>query len=52
MTPKHQVEEAGLLSDEHRDPFDRLLIAQARIEGAPIVSIEKAFDRFGVQRIW
>jgi PIN domain nuclease of toxin-antitoxin system len=44
--------EAGLLSAEHKDPFDRLLIAQARIEGVPLVSNEAAFDAFGVERIW
>jgi PIN domain nuclease of toxin-antitoxin system len=44
--------EAGLLSVEHKDPFDRLLIAQARIERVPIVSNEHRFDAFGVERIW
>ena len=43
---------AGALAIPHKDPFDRLLIAQARIERVPIVSNEKAFDRFGVERIW
>ncbi|MGA0199673.1 MAG: type II toxin-antitoxin system VapC family toxin, partial [Prochlorotrichaceae cyanobacterium] len=36
----------------HRDPFDRLLIAQATTEGIPIVSIDKAFDAYDVQRLW
>ncbi len=43
---------AGSLDIPHKDPFDRLLIAQARIEGVPIVSNEKLFDAFGVERIW
>lgn len=43
---------AGSLDIPHKDPFDRLLIAQARIEGVPIVSNEKQFDGFGVERIW
>jgi PIN domain nuclease of toxin-antitoxin system len=43
---------AGSLDIPHRDPFDRLLIAQARIERVPIVSNEKLFDAFGVSRIW
>ncbi|WP_324749350.1 type II toxin-antitoxin system VapC family toxin [Sphingomonas sp. LY54] len=43
---------AGSLDIPHKDPFDRLLIAQARIEGVPIVSNEKLFDAFGVARIW
>ena len=43
---------AGSLDIPHKDPFDRLLIAQARIERVPIVSNEKLFDAFGVERIW
>ncbi|MBC7986790.1 MAG: type II toxin-antitoxin system VapC family toxin [Sphingomonadaceae bacterium] len=43
---------AGLLDIAHKDPFDRLLIAQARIERAPLVSNEALFDAFGVERIW
>lgn len=43
---------AGSLDIPHRDPFDRLLIAQARMEGIPLVSNEKLFDAFGVDRIW
>jgi PIN domain nuclease of toxin-antitoxin system len=46
------AEAAGGLDLSHKDPFDRLLIAQARIEGVPIVSNETLFDAFGVQRIW
>jgi PIN domain nuclease of toxin-antitoxin system len=36
----------------HRDPFDRLLIAQSIVEDLPITSIDKAFDAYGVNRIW
>ena len=43
---------AGSLDIPHRDPFDRLLIAQARIERVPIVSNETLIDGFGVERIW
>ena len=43
---------AGGLDIPHKDPFDRLLIAQARIERVPIVSNETLFDAFGVERIW
>lgn len=43
---------AGSLDTAHKDPFDRLLIAQARIERMPIVSNEKLFDDFGVERLW
>lgn len=43
---------AGRLNIPHRDPFDRLLIAQAHIECVPLVSNEALFDMFGVNRIW
>jgi len=43
---------AGKLDMRHRDPFDRLLIAQALVERVPLVSNEKLFDAFGVERIW
>lgn len=43
---------AGALPIEHRDPFDRLLIAQAQIEQAVLVSNEALFDSFGVTRLW
>lgn len=43
---------AGSLSFLHRDPFDRLLIAQAQIEDAWLVSNEQLFDSFGVRRLW
>lgn len=36
----------------HRDPFDRLLIAQAVAEGFTIVGADSAFDAYGVSRIW
>ena len=36
----------------HRDPFDRLLIAQALVEQMPIVSADPAFDAYPVQRLW
>ncbi len=40
------------LPQHHKDPFDRLLIAQAQIEGIPIVSVDTAFDAYGIRRIW
>ncbi len=36
----------------HRDPFDRLLIAQALVEGLSIISVDEAFDLYGVPRLW
>jgi PIN domain nuclease of toxin-antitoxin system len=43
---------AGRLAIAHKDPFDRLLIAQSLLEDAPLVSNEKIFDEAGVTRIW
>jgi PIN domain nuclease of toxin-antitoxin system len=43
---------AGMLPGPHRDPFDRMLIAQAEIEMLFIVSNDKVFDRYGVRRVW
>lgn len=36
----------------HKDPFDRLIIAQAIIENLPIVSVDSAFDAYPIQRVW
>lgn len=44
--------EAGSLPLVHRDPFDRMLIAQARVESIQIVSNEALFDEYGVSRRW
>ena len=43
---------AGSLPIPHKDPFDRLLIAQAQLERATLVSNEALFDMFGVRRLW
>ena len=43
---------AGLLPGHHKDPFDRMLIAQAQAENMPLISNERIFDRYGVRRIW
>lgn len=36
----------------HRDPFDRLLIAQAQAEEIPLVSVDKTLDAYPIKRIW
>lgn len=36
----------------HRDPFDRMLVAQVMVEGVPILSADAIFDAYGVQRLW
>lgn len=43
---------AGGLPGEHRDPFDRMLIAQAQAEDLKIISNDRIFDAYSVQRIW
>jgi PIN domain nuclease of toxin-antitoxin system len=43
---------SGLLPPHHRDPFDRLLIAQALELGISIVGNDTLFDLYSVQRIW
>ena len=43
---------AGSLVGPHRDPFDRMLIAQAKRNDLALVSNEKLFDDYGVIRIW
>jgi PIN domain nuclease of toxin-antitoxin system len=46
------AQRAGLLPGQHRDPFDRLLIAQAQAENMVLVSNEEVFDDYHVQRLW
>jgi PIN domain nuclease of toxin-antitoxin system len=40
------------LPGDHRDPFDRMLIAQSQAENLPLVSNERLFDAYGIRRIW
>ena len=47
----HAVKVADL-PFHHRDPFDRLLIAQALVEGVPLISVDPVLDAYGVCRIW
>ena len=46
------AEELAALPPHHRDPFDRVLVAQARVEGATIVSHDRAFRPYGVPMLW
>jgi len=46
------AERAGRLAIQHRDPFDRMLIAQALAEDLLLVSNETLFDSAGVRRHW
>lgn len=40
------------LPPHHKDPFDRLLIAQAKNRGLPIISADPVFDEYGLKRVW
>lgn len=43
---------AGLLSPHHRDPFDRLLVAQSQNLHIPILSADEALDLYEIERLW
>ena len=43
---------AGLLPTHHRDPFDRLLVAQSQSLNIPILSADAVLDRYGIKRVW
>lgn len=51
ITPKH-AEAVVQLHYHHKDPFDRMLIAQSLVEDVGRVSSDKAFDAYLVKRIW
>jgi len=46
------AELAGNMQGDHRDPFDRMLIAQARLEALSLISNDRLFAAFGVRLIW
>ena len=51
LTLRHAAE-LGSLPPHHLDPFDRVLVAQAIVEGATLVSHDRAFAPYGVPTIW
>ena len=51
VTHEH-AEYAACLDWDHRDPWDRLLAAQARLESCALVSADEVFDGIGVDRHW
>ena len=48
----HHARLAGEMRIDHKDPFDRMLIAQAQAEDMVLVSNEALFDKFAVNRLW
>jgi PIN domain nuclease of toxin-antitoxin system len=51
VEPRHTARVATL-PFHHKDPFDRLLIAQALVDDLTLVSNEALFDSYGVKRLW
>jgi PIN domain nuclease of toxin-antitoxin system len=51
-TEVSHVIRAGRLPLVHRDPFDRLMVAQAMLMGLTLLSCDTIFDRYGAKRIW
>jgi PIN domain nuclease of toxin-antitoxin system len=43
---------AARLTADHRDPFDRMIAAQALALDIPVISLDAKLDQFGVRRIW
>ncbi|MFI5311982.1 MAG: PIN domain-containing protein, partial [Gemmatimonadales bacterium] len=46
------AQRAGGWTVTHKDPFDRMLAAQAEIEGVPLITNDDAFPPFGVATVW
>ena len=51
IEPTH-TEAVISLPHHHRDPFDRMIIAQAIVERLPVIGADAAFDAYPVQRLW
>jgi PIN domain nuclease of toxin-antitoxin system len=51
ITLQHADAQASL-PHHHRDPFDRLLVAQSLVEGVPVVSADAQLDSYGITRVW
>jgi len=51
ITPAH-LAEVAIMPLHHRDPFDRLIIAQSIREAMPIIGVDAAFDAYGITRLW
>jgi len=51
LTVEH-TERLATLPIHHGDPFDRVLVAQAQVEGATIVTHDRAFEQYGMPVIW
>jgi PIN domain nuclease of toxin-antitoxin system len=54
VLPRHAAAVATLPfpPNNHRDPFDRLIVAQALVEGMSVVSADPKLDAYGITRLW
>ena len=46
------LKQVAALPLHHRDPFDRLLIAQSQVENIPVITSDSTFDQYAIQRFW
>jgi len=51
IEPRH-CDRLTTLSFHHKDPFDRMLVAQSLVEGIRLVSIDTILDLYGISRLW
>ena len=47
-----QTAKVATLPLHHRDPFDRMLVAQCLVEDLPLISSDDLLDAYGIQRLW
>jgi PIN domain nuclease of toxin-antitoxin system len=54
ISVEHMSEVANLSFPDstHKDPFDRLIIVQSKVEDIPVLSIDVKFDAYGINRLW
>ena len=48
----NHVSRLDMLEPHHKDPFDRMLIAQSLAGGFALVGCDEVFDRYGIRRLW
>ena len=51
VTLRH-ADHLATLAPHHSDPFDRMLVAQAQVEGATLVTHDRAFEPYGIPIVW
>ena len=53
IIPSHAAKLIGLpFPPNHKDPFDRLMVAQVIVEGIPLVSVDPKLDAYPIKRLW